>query len=343
MDNWYDRICDPIIDELNKKRCFVLLQAHKYFRRRHTCSMFIQPHLFFYGVIISRWKLYKHRKVSYDLNMPGYSDAVDYLNSKKIPYNLISLSGLKKNVVQIKTIAGFYKKNLNTLTPKMAFQVAYYGSSGYAFNLACRELNIRSIDIQHGVQGEFHGAYGKWSKLPENGYELLPNIFLCWDKNDADAINKWASKVKGGHKAIVGGNRFLDRWFIDTDSAVVHYDNIIRNKKNNLGNMPSILYTLNGLESFEVLNAIIELVKKSSEEYFWWLRCHPCFLEQKKLISNMLKSNNVKNADLDISNSVPLYALLRNMNLHITECSSVIIEAEAFSVPSIVTTEYGAQ
>ena len=36
--------------------------------------------------------------------------------------------------------------------------------------------------------------------------------------------------------------------------------------------------------------------------------------------------------EIDAATDLPLYALLRNVDVHVTECSSVVIEAEAFRV-----------
>ena len=81
-----------------------------------------------------------------------------------------------------------------------------------AFNLSCRRFGIPSIDIQHGVQGDYNAGYGRWLRVPVAGYELLPSIFWCWSKDEADSIEKWSQKVQASHKAIVGGNLFLDLW-----------------------------------------------------------------------------------------------------------------------------------
>jgi len=50
----------------------------------------------------------------------------------------------------------------------------------------------------------------------------------------------------------------------------------------------------------------------------------------------MLEKKGIKDVELGQATSLPLYALLRHMDLHITEYSSTVIEAEAFGVPSVV-------
>ena len=92
----------------------------------------------------------------------------------------------------------------------MGFVVTYYGSIGMAFDLACREFGIPSFDIQHGVQGSLHAAYGRWLRLPVNGYELLPSFFLCWSQKEKSVIEEWSNKFSKWHRPLVHGNLYLD-------------------------------------------------------------------------------------------------------------------------------------
>jgi hypothetical protein len=42
------------------------------------------------------------------------------------------------------------------------------------------------------------------------------------------------------------------------------------------------------------------------------------------------------NAEIDLATDLPLYALLRHVDAHVTQISSVVLEAEAFGVGSVV-------
>ena len=78
---------------------------------------------------------------------------------------------------------------------------------GLSFCLACHSLNIKSIELQHGVISEEMPRYGKW-KIPISGYQMLPNLFWCWSRSDYDLISRWANKTDS-HNVIMGGNLFL--------------------------------------------------------------------------------------------------------------------------------------
>ncbi len=55
---------------------------------------------------------------------------------------------------------------------KSVFIVNYYQLISYALILAARELNIPSIDIQHGNQRSVY--YHNWNSIPVNGFNTLP-------------------------------------------------------------------------------------------------------------------------------------------------------------------------
>ena len=75
-------------------------------------------------------------------------------------------------------------------------------------SLACHKLKIKVIEYQHGFINDYYNMYTNWKNLPNNGFELLPDIFWVWAEDNAIKINEWSSKTNK-HKAIVGGNMYL--------------------------------------------------------------------------------------------------------------------------------------
>src|SRR5207253_11421849 len=102
---------------------------------------------------------------------------------------------VRKRVRWIRRMASFFRPRLERLRPSLAFVVNYYDARCMALILACRELGIRSVDIQHGVQGELHGAYGSWRRVPAGGYAVLPSIFWCWSGDEARTLRAWTDST----------------------------------------------------------------------------------------------------------------------------------------------------
>ena len=85
----------------------------------------------------------------------------------------------------------------------------------------------------------------------------------------------------------------------------------------------------------------MNLISKSPNNYFFWVRFHPNTSIRKAKETKRVLLNYGNKYDILISNSVPLYTLLRKIDIHITELSTVVIEAKEFGVPSIIMHKSG--
>ena len=235
----------------------------------------------------------------------------------------------------------FFKKLLKRIQPSFGFTSCYYQNDGLAFNLACHELGIISIDIQHGSISELHRAYGRWNRIPDGGFELFPSVFWCWGEYEADIISQWNSKVEQWHQPFIGGNPWLSFWRKGADEIILYYQNIIRKMKNKLPRYQHILLALQDTDNS--LMSIKEAIRESPPDWFWWVRLHPASMKEQKKIKNFFKDFPQDRVEFDMANDLPLPALIREMNVVITGWSSVVEEAEFFEIPSVVTHIFGTQ
>ena len=127
----------------------------------------------------------------------------------------------------------------------------------------------------------------------------------------------------------------MRKWLWGDNELTTSYDKLINKVTSSIKPAANIIYTLNGYEKSEFISEILELIK-SVPTYYWWLRCHPCRLEQKPKIQALLESKKIRNANVDLASNLPLYALLRHMDINITEYSSTVIECVAFGVPTVL-------
>jgi hypothetical protein len=339
MGEWFDRVCDPLIDIFQKKEIstFVLEKSsHKYMFPRFGSSFFITPHLDFvliYGMLFSRKPKVEIEKLK------GYSEFLNFLKEKNYSVSLPDEKRLSTILFIIQLFEEYFKKILLQIKPSVGFVVSYYNPICMAFNLACYRLSVPSIDIQHGMQGEYHGAYAGWMKTPKKGYELLPSYFWCWSKNEEKTIRKWSKKIPS-HKPIVGGNFYLQQWRAKSDGVVKFYDEQMKK----LVHKSNILVTLSPIEEDNIilLEKLFKVTKKFSSEYKWWIRVHPTMLQRRKEIKYLIQKHAVKNCEVDLATEFPLYALLRFMQVHITSLSSSVLEAKEFGVYSLIVSENGA-
>lgn len=340
-NKWFDKFCDPFINYFNEKKIISLRldTLHNYHIPRFYPSVFIQP---FIDFSIIKSLFFKKKNKSNNEHLPGLSEFLLFLKSKNFKVPTPDIQNVKAKALKIRGLAEFYKKILKKTKPGIGLTVSYYGDYPMAFNLACREFGIPSVDIQHGGEGDLHAAYGRWNKIPLTGYELLPTIFWCWSEAEAAIIKKWNYKVENWHKVMVGGNLLLEMWKNDSFDFINNYEKKILNiKKEN--NNPNILLTLGfDISTEENLKNTFEAIKKSQKQLNWWIRLHPSMLNKKEIIKKTLLNKEIHNFEMDIVTEVPLYSLLKHVDAHVTYISTTVVEAQQFNVPSVITSNYGA-
>ena len=338
---WYERFCDPLISCLEKQRLrsFLLCPLHSYFVPRRSPSKFIQPHL---DLLTLKAFAASRFEAEIKQELRGYEECRQLMVRKGSPVNLPAPSTVGSQALRIRYLADFYKHILTRVQPSVGFCVSYYWSGGMAFSLACRELEIPSVDLQHGVQGELHFAYGRWCRLPEAGYELLPTVFWCWTQSEERAIRAWSRRFEKWHRPFVGGNPWLAQWSDGKHGFAAEYDQGIRSLME--PGRRQILVTLQPARTKPLtLQPLLEAVGRSPEEWQWWIRLHPCMEQERDKIRSAFASRTGRECRVDGATDVPLCALLRHMDVHVTHSSSAVLEAEAFGVPSVVISTYGAE
>ena len=93
-------------------------------------------------------------------------------------YLIIELKkSIKSYLISKNSSKQFFK---NFISLKKIFLSAWYLPETMGIIASARELNISTIEVQHGKQGRFQAAYAGWNIFPENGYVNLPDNFWCW-------------------------------------------------------------------------------------------------------------------------------------------------------------------
>lgn len=341
--SWYERFCDPLSAKLAQRGLTSLLisPSHEYRIPRHTASVFIQPALDAVLIAGRVWSSFSRSTFS-DTLLREYPEYRDYVRFKRVKIEPSDLGKVGQLAADVCRLSRLYERILKRVTPSIVGVVSYYGVEGMAVNLACRKLGIPSMDLQHGAQGNLHFAYARWHKVPRTGYSLLPSLFWCWSESDAETITKWASG--GWHQAVVGGNLLLNEWRESGGHLVSGFDRAMTAAAAERPRSENILVTLQfALSDEEALGPLIAGMRSSPPHWRWWLRLHPCMLKDRAYIKKMVAKNGLSDVEVDRATDLPLYALLRHMDVHVTHSSSTVIEAELFGVPSVIIADYGAE
>jgi lysophospholipase L1-like esterase len=338
---WYDKFCDYLIEQFEnlgeKSLILEYTTSDRYKGKVNIESYRISEEVNYY--LNQNYNDEKYNKFNCNLDKYDmfFKEMFEFFKSIKYEMPAFTVDWIISEFKQIRIIADYFKNILIRTNPKVAFVVCYYTNIGFAFNLACRELKIRSIDIQHGYTTKYHFSYSNWRKVPSDGYGLLPSFFWCWSKEEASIIEKWTANNQNSHSVLVGGNTWLALWQNIKAKTHVH-SNSIYNKQNN-GKHVKILYTQSSIMD----DFIFEAIEKSPTEWVWIIRFHP--LIQKKYKNNLidkLKKLNNKNIEWE-TDDIPIFALIENIDVNVTTSSSTVIEAQYFGKKSIVTDKYGKE
>lgn len=234
----------------------------------------------------------------------------------------------------IKKYEGFFTEVLSIIRPKAVFLVCYYYPIAMALISACRRLGVKAIDVQHGKQGKYHGMYTHWTRTPEEGYELLPDLFWVWGEETKRNIQRWQPVGLKRNIPVVGGNLWLSEWINANRYEEVSgkYDDFFKM----LGRYKKIiLFTAQPIPD-PFPDCLLEAMQMSPDSWFWLTRLHPSQGNQLAEIDNFLKAGALDNYEMRISSEISLYSLLKKTDHHLTCWSSVCYEARYFDVPTTI-------
>lgn len=206
---------------------------------------------------------------------------------------------------------------------------------------AGRLNNLMVYDLQHGVIADEHWYYGYKTRSDTN-LEDLPTCFLCWDTASEMTLHKWTQN-KGIAVKVVG-----NPWFSRFNNPQI--EDMLVQEAMRLGqvfdnNKPTILFSLqwgmdkiycepgfNGVMVPTMENVILE----TKDKYNWLLRLHPVQLlgkENKSAISYLIATfGNMNGVDWEKCSQLPLPVILQQSDLHVTDTSTVTIEASWFGI-----------
>jgi hypothetical protein len=335
-----ERFCDPLIAHARRLGWTAQLwtPTHLYLTPRATPSDFIQPAV----DLANAAALVESRVRAHPVHLPGWDALAQWLRARELETPALDRARLLRDAIRIRRLTDLYLARLAKVRPRAAFVVGYYTLESMAFVRACRRHGIPVTDVQHGVQGEGHGAYAGWGRIPERADELLPSYFWVWSAWEAEAIRADldASRVC---IPVVGGNPWMEFWTSAVrdgvrDAAASQAQALAERA----GGRPIVLVTLQfGLADALQLEPLRALIEECADGYAWWVRLHPVMAERREEVRSKLGAGDERHVWLDLPSDLALPELLRHAHVHLTHSSSTVIEAACMGVPSILTSESG--
>jgi hypothetical protein len=221
---------------------------------------------------------------------------------------------------------------LGALRPKAVCFVCYYETCYLPIVSACHARGVETVELQHGMNGSIHPAYSHWTALPEDGYDVLPSLFVTWGASSSRNLLRWWPAEQRGHRTLIAGRPSLERATAGSDD---HADRLAQYVA---GAECRVLITMQDKPlSARQLNEM----RECPPEWLWLVRAHP---NAARFPAGSAESVMRQLADASIANAmvVPpamasLEALLRVVDVHVTHHSSCWLEAEEAGVPTVFT------
>lgn len=298
----------------------------KYRSPRSEKTSYIQKHL----SAISLLSAFKSKSTSLeDSDLLLIATLKSEIESMGFSTQSISLLAVKKALTQMDLHKERFSRVLKVKQPKIVIAVTYYNLFGLSLMAAANALGIKTLDLQHGVQGHGHFAYGNWGHVPEGGWDMLPKLFWNWTAEDVANINSWGGV---SHSGVLGG-RIFSQYLDEVDVDFPEYHTLAQRIKDS-DCTRVVLVTLQPIECEEFISELHDAMQNPDyESVFWLFRLHPAMKEKQDFYSNLLEN---KKSDIALCSNLPLDNVLKLTDLHITLNSSVTIEAALEGIPTLL-------
>lgn len=236
-----------------------------------------------------------------------------------------------KHVYDLVKYKCFFVMLLENKKVKTVFLECFYDEIKMGLTAACKELNIKTVEIQHG--GSEDNVYLPYKNHKIN-YSTLPDYLWCWSKSDEKLIKKHNGEF-GLLRPVIGGNMWLKKIKNDEVPFSEQLQNDFKNKSRKYSK--TILITL----QFPVflLHLFVEIAR-ANEDFFFVVRQHPLTpVTERKIIIDTF--NAISNVDYSIAQNMNLYNLFNYTDIQLTHSSTTCMEALSFNVPTIICNKYG--
>ena len=333
-DTWFDRIVDPLILALEKRgfptlKLTPLPEAHV---PRFVPSCFIQP-------AIDRIKLV----ASVTNVQPVLPQFDEFLAEARAKFGALTPDRrwLAVQASRLDRLAAWFARILSRSGASHAFVNTYYSLEGLAFIQGARRARVRSIDLQHGIQGPHHVAYARWANVPNGGYSTLPDEFWVWSAEELDTIEVW-QKHSAVRSVRVAGNPWLARWRSESDgaiSATVAQARALRGAEVKIQALACLTWGVAEKET----DKLIDAAKLCGSSVEWWWRLHPVESRRSGELAARLEAQGLDGSSVAQATDLPLYSLFRATDIVLAHSSTVVREAAQFGIPSVITSDYGAE
>lgn len=190
---FYDKLFDSIIDEFGRKQSILFelpvngrININAHIHTKNTCTSLI---FYYIAKVLPRPNFNIENVEILDIIIERYRLKIDY-------FSTISL------YLKYCRIAEFF---LSKLRPKILFIKCYYSPLNQAFIGVAKNLNIKTVEVQHGIISSDHPSYNIFTDLNKH---LFPEYILTNGQVEKQLLSKTNHPIF--EKIIPVGNFYLE-------------------------------------------------------------------------------------------------------------------------------------
>ena len=228
---------------------------------------------------------------------------------------------LTKDIYDFITVFVYIKQFLHNIlekiSPKIVLIRCGYGRFPMALSQACRELEIPSIELQHGLITAYQPAYRRTT--PTDNKDCIPEYLLAHGEIFAEMVKN--GNLFDKDKVITTGFLFLENSLKEK--------NYTKLKKTFSSFKQNILFTSQWIVASEIKEFVIKLAEQLQNTDIGILfKPHPY---DKADYSKLSKYQNI----ININKYEDTFKLFTKADIHATVYSTSGLEAMAFGMPNI--------
>jgi len=235
---------------------------------------------------------------------------------KQFPEVIFNSTSLLNSIKDIFIKKELIKSLMLSSKCRYYFMSVYYTHFSFAISLAASELNLNSVEVQHGQTGENNPLNISFRLLPRLGYSLLPKTFWLWGETSAIRMKEFSKNEY--HNITIAGHPSVNEFYLT---------------EKHVNSSKSILVALQDLPVLideQLRVALIEL----SKSYTICFRLHPKMLHRIGEVKEFAK--NLASYQIEESTFSELYQTMASSECVISHWSSVVYEALGVGVKALV-------
>lgn len=324
---FYDIYMDPLYEIIDGDFYIFEWPTPQGYRRNYRKNIYsknyTQMHIPIFSKAFLNIGMYKllQKKRFFIENESTLQEIIEYF-SKKTLLNENEISRYVYDAIAVFFyMKEFFVKNLQKISPKAVLIRCGYGRFHMALSQACQELNIPSIELQHGIITKYNIGYVKTTES-ENRDCIPEYIFTYGDI--------FSSIIKNG--SLFAHEKVFTTGFLYIEEIRESPPSINNRLKDFISNFSiNILVTSQWPIADEIKKFVADILKelkKSKQNVGIVFKPHP---RDWRDYSDMGKNENIFIAD----KYGDIYEILKVIDIHSTAYSTSGLEALAFGKPNI--------